>query len=147
MRDTYREYLEWARSFWALAETCSTKESPDRERVLLDVFKLQMLYTERESLRFEYLLANDPPEIVDLRSLTSINERLLKGWREIDDAGLKDSNPAYASVLRGIKELEGKTNSPALDEPFRALRQNASYRDARLAFARKVQQLDEKLRS
>jgi hypothetical protein len=82
---------------------------------------------------------------VTWRSVSRINERLLKGWSEVDEASLKVGNSTYDGVLRGIKEPEGKTDSRLLDEPFRALTQNPSYRDARKAFAITIQQLDEKL--
>jgi hypothetical protein len=145
VRNTYREYLEWARSLLTLAETCSTKEWPDRKHVLLNVFRLQILYNEREALRFEYLLGSNASDIVTRKSLSGINERLLKDWSEAEEAGLKASNSTYRDVSREIDDLEGKTDSLTLDEPFQALTRNSIYRDARLAFAKKIQQLNEKL--
>jgi hypothetical protein len=146
IRSVYREYLEWAKSLLVFAETSSTKEWPDRKHVLLNVFRLQILYNEREALRFEYLLESNTPDIVTWKSLSRVNERLIKEWTEVEETGLKESNSAYRDVLRGIEDLEGKTDSLALDQPFQALTRNASYRDARRAFAKKIQQLNEKLR-
>jgi hypothetical protein len=84
------------------------------------------------------LIRNSSAEIAACRSLSCINERLLKGWSDGDEVTLKEGNSEYLGALREISTLEGKTDSPALDEPFRALTQNASYRDARLAFARRI---------
>lgn len=145
VRAIYREYLEWAKSLLMLAEKCSIKEWPDRTIALQKVFRLQVLYNEREALRFEYLIKGDMPDIVTWKSLTRINERLIKEWTEVEEAGLRESNSTYRDVLRGIADLEGKTNSPALDEPFQALTQNSSYREARVAFANRIQKLNEQL--
>jgi hypothetical protein len=145
VRKTYREYLEWAKSLLMLAERCSTEEWPDRRLALQKVFRLQVLYNEREALRFEYLIKGDAPDIVTRKSLTGINERLIKEWTEVEEVGLRESNSTYGDVLRGISELEGKTDSPALDEPFQTLTKNSSYRDARLAFANRIQKLNEQL--
>ena len=145
VREVYREYLEGAKSLLVFAETSSTKEWPDRKDVLRNVFRLQILYNERESLRFEYLLKSNTSEVVTWKSLTRINERLLKEWTEAEEAGLYEDNLPYREVLRGIEDLEGKTDSPALNEPFQALTRNASYQDARRAFAKKTQQLNKKL--
>lgn len=106
--------------------------------MLRNVFRLQTLFNQREALRFEYLIRNSSAEIAACRSLSCINERLLKGWSDGDEVTLKEGNSEYLGALREISTLEGKTDSPALDEPFRALTQNASYRDARLAFARRI---------
>lgn len=53
VREAYREYLEWAKSLLVLAETSSVTESHDSEHTLRNVFRLQILYNEREALRFE----------------------------------------------------------------------------------------------
>jgi hypothetical protein len=145
VRDAYHEYLEWAKSLLTLAEKLSSEEWPDRTRELQNVFGLQILYNQRESLRFEYLLESTAPDIVASKSLSRINERLLKDWSESEEAGLKESNSTYRDVLQGIADLEGKTDSPALDQPFQALTRNANYRVARQTFAQKIEQLNERL--
>jgi hypothetical protein len=145
VRETYREYLEWAKSLLMLAEKCSIKEWPDRTLALQKVFRLQILYNEREALRFEYLIKGDMPDIMTRKSLTRINERLIKEWTEAEEAGLRESNSTYRDLLRGIADLEGKADSPALDEPFQTLTQNSDYRSARLAFANRIQELNEQL--
>jgi hypothetical protein len=145
VRDAYREYLEWAKSLLTLAEKWSSEEWPDRRRELQNVFGLQILYNQREALRFEYLLESTAPDIVTWKSLSRINERLTKDWSEAEETGLKENNSTYKDVLQGIVDLEGKTDSPALDQPFQALTRNANYRDARQTFAKKIQQLNEKL--
>jgi hypothetical protein len=145
VRGIYREYLEWAKSLLVLAETCSIKEWPDRKQVLQNVFRLQVLYNERESIRFEFLIGSNTPDIGTWKSLSRINERLLKEWSAVEEASLKQGNSTYRNVLRGIEDLEGKTDSPALDEPFQALTRNTSYRDARQSFAKRIKLLNEKL--
>jgi len=145
VRATYREYLERAKSLLALAEKCSIQEWPDRTLVLQNVFRLQVLYNEREALRFEYLANGDMSDILTRRSLTGINERLIKDWTEGEEAGLRESNLTYRDVVRGIADLEGKADSPALDEPFQTLTQNSTYREARLAFATRIQKLNEQI--
>jgi hypothetical protein len=145
VREAYREYLEWAKSLLTLAETCSITESPDQEPVLRNVFRLQILYNEREALRFEYFLRNCTSEVADFRSLSDISKRLLKDWNDHDEDGIKSGNSNYTTVLQGIVELEGKTDSPSLDKPFQALTQNPNYRNARLAFAKRIEELNEKL--
>ncbi len=145
VREAYREYLEWAKSLLTLAETCSITESPDQAPALRNVFKLQILYNEREALRFEYFLRNCTSEVADFRSLSDISKRLLKDWSDHDEDGIKSGNSNYTTVLQGIVELEGKTDSPSLDKPFQALTQNPNYRDARLAFAKRIEELNEKL--
>jgi hypothetical protein len=145
VRQIYREYLEWAKSLLMLAEKCSIEEWPDRRLALQKVFRLQVLYNERETMRFEYLFMGDVPDVATWKSLSKVNERLLKNWGEVEEAGLRESNSIYKDVLRGIEDLEGKVDSAALDEPFRTLTLNSTYRDARLAFANRIQKLDEQL--
>jgi hypothetical protein len=113
--------------------------------VLRNVFRLQILYNEREALRFEYFLRNCTSEVADFRSLSDISKRLLKDWNDHDEDGIKSGNSNYTTVLQGIVELEGKTDSPSLDKPFQALTQNPNYRNARLAFAKRIEELNEKL--
>jgi hypothetical protein len=141
----YREYLEWAKSLLTLAATCSFTQSPEQESELRNIFRLQILYTEREALRFEFLLKNCTSEITKCRSLSAIYERLLKDWRSLDDDGLTSGNSNYMTVLQGIAELEGKTDSQALDKPFQALTQNPQYRNARAAFAKRIEELNKSL--
>ena len=145
VREAYREYLEWAKSLLVLAETSSVTESHDSEHALRNVFRLQILYNEREALRFEYVLRNCPSEVADCRSLSDIGMRLLKDWSDNDESGIKSGNSNYKTVLLGIEELEGKTDSPSLDRPFQALTQNPNYRKARLAFAERIKKLNERL--
>jgi hypothetical protein len=145
VRESYREYLEWAKSLLTLAETCSITESPDQEPVLRNVFRLQILYIDREALRFEYFLRNCTSAVADFRSLSDISKRLLKDWSDLDEDGIKSGNSNYRAVLQGIVELEGKTDSPYLDKPFQALTQNPNYRNARSAFAKRIEELNEKL--
>ena len=106
---------------------------------------MQILYNEREALRFEYCLSNCTTEIAICRSLTDINKRLLKAWGDTDEADLVQRNSSYPGVLREIAELEGKTDTPALDQPFQMLTKNATYRDAREASARRIARLDQNL--
>jgi len=145
VRGIYREYLEWAKSLLVLAETCAIKECPDRREVLQTVFRLQLLYNERESIRFEFLIGSNTPDIGTWKSLSMINGRLLKEWSPIEEADLKQGNSTYINVLQGIEDLEKKVDSPALDEPFVALTRNTSYRDARQSFAKRIKLLNEKL--
>lgn len=145
VRQIYREYLEWAKSLLMLAEKSSIEEWPDRRLALQKVFRLQVLYNERETMRFEHLIMGDVHDVATWKSLSKINERLLKNWGEVEEAGLRERNSIYKDVLRGIENLEGKVDSAALDEPFRTLTQNSTYHDARLAFANRIQKLDEQL--
>jgi hypothetical protein len=145
VREAYREYLEWAKSLLTLAETTSISESPDQEPVLRKVFRLQILYNEREALRFEYLLRKCTSEFADFKSLSDVSKRLLKDWSDHDEDGTKLVHSNYTTVLQGIVELEGKTDSPSLDKPFQALTQNPNYRKARLAFAERIKELNESL--
>jgi hypothetical protein len=107
---------------------------------------LQILYNDREALRLEYFLTNCTSEIADFRSLSDISERLLKDWRNLDEDGIKSSNSNYTTVSQGIVQLEGKTDSPFLDKPFQALTQNPNYRNARAAFAKRIDELNDRLR-
>jgi hypothetical protein len=141
----YREYLEWAKSLLTLAATCSINQSPEQEPELRNVFRLQILYSDREALRFEYLLRNCTSEITKCRSLSDINKRLLKDWRSLDKDGIAPGNSNYVTVLQEIAELEGNTDSPALDKPFQALTQNPQYREARAAFAKRIEELKKRL--
>jgi hypothetical protein len=141
----YREYLEWAKSLLTLAATCSIKQCPEQEPELRNVFRLQLLYSDREGLRFEYLLSTCPSEISQCRSLSEISTRLLRDWRGIDEEGLTAGNSNYVPVLQGIAELERKTDSPALDKPFQALTQNPQYQKARAAFAKRIEELNNAL--
>jgi len=145
VREAYREYLEWARSLLTLAETISISESPTQEPVLRNVFRLQILYNEREALRFEHFLRKCTSEVADFRSLSDLSKRLLQDWTENDEDGVKSGNANYATVLQRIVELEGKTDSPSLDKPFQTLTQNPNYRKARLAFAQRIKELNERL--
>jgi hypothetical protein len=141
----YREYLEWAKSLLTLAATCSIKQSPEQEPELRNVFRLQILYSDREALRFEYLLRACTSEITKCKSLSDINTRLLKDWRGSDEDGITPGNSNYVTVLQGISELEGKTDTPALDKPFQALTQNPQYQKARAALAKRIEELNKAL--
>ena len=98
----YREYLESAKSLLALAATSSIKQSPEQEFELRNVFWLQILFIDREALRFDYLLRSCTSEITNCRSLSDINERLLEGWRGLDEDGIITGNSNYITVLQGI---------------------------------------------
>jgi hypothetical protein len=141
----YREYLEWVKSLLALAATSSINQSPEQEPELRNVVRLQILFIDREALRFDYLLRNCTSEITNCRSLSDINERLLEGWRSLDENGIITSNSNYITVLQGIAELEGNTDSPALDKPFQALTRNLEYRKARTEFAKRIEELNKTL--
>lgn len=145
VRGAYREYLEWAKSLLTLAETTSVSVSPTQEVVLRNVFRLQILYNEREALRFEYFFRKCSTEVAAFRSLSDLSERLIKDWSDDDEDGIKSGNSNYASVLQGIADLEGKTDSPALDKPFQTLTEDPNYRKARLAFAERTKELNERL--
>jgi hypothetical protein len=146
VQKTYREYLELAKSLLALSETCSIKEWPNRRTELSNAFKLQILYNEREALRFEYLLRNNDQELVTCRALSMIHDRLLKQWTATDETSIRESDLIYRDVLRGIQNLEGKTDSSSLNEPFQSLTRNALYQQARESFAERIKKFDEQLR-
>jgi hypothetical protein len=72
-------------------------------------------------------------------------DRLLKGWSELEEAELRESNSIYKGTARAIEALEGKVDSPAFDQPFKTLTQNSAYQEARTAFASRIRKLDEQL--
>lgn len=95
-------------------------------------------------MRFEHLFDCDTCDIVPQNSLSGISERLEKEWSEVEEQCLMTSS-SYADVLRQIEALLIKLDPTALTEPLHALERDSHYREARLALADKVRELERQL--
>lgn len=145
VREIFLKYLEATRDFTVAAERCSIRVSPGQEVALRNAFALQLLFNGRDALRFEYLVAVEAPEILSMKSLYEMSDRLRQGWKDAEEARLRESNPIYVDVSRQIEVLEGNLHSAALEEPLNAVKADLSYREARQVIAEKIQKFHKQL--
>jgi hypothetical protein len=148
IRTAFREYLDVQRQFMKTADACSRKGWPDRGAVLYHTWKCQELYIHRQELRFDHLLSQREFEEGVWHSLSSVTDRLDKGWSVNDERGALGGNPAYKVVTTEIPEMEhlrASMDRDLIDEPLRGLQRHAEYRAARQAIYEKVLELDKRL--
>jgi len=147
VREIFLKYLEATRDFTVAAERCSIRVSPGQEVALRKTFGLQLLFNGRDALRFEYLLRGDASDILNMKSLYAMSDRLRQGWKEVEEAGLRENNPIYVDVVRQIELIEGNLDSAELEEPLNAVKADFGYREARRVIAEKIQKFHKQLGS
>jgi hypothetical protein len=148
IRETFRQYIEAKREFAVVAERCLLKGWPDRKAAILSTSRLGNLVAEIEVLRFEYLMSAVPIDATMLHTFARIFDRLYKGWRDRDEAALREKNPIYRDVSRELEAAEATKAAlepTALDGPFAAAARDPEYRSAAVTLDRKHRQLEEQL--
>jgi hypothetical protein len=148
VREIFLKYIEATRDFTVATERCAVRVSPGQEIELRNAFALQLLFNGRDALRFECLVASEEaPEILSMKSLYEMSDRLRQGWKDVDEARLRESDPIYVDVSRQIEILEGTLDSAALEEALNAVKADSSYREARQVIAEKIERFQEQLMS
>jgi hypothetical protein len=145
VREIFLKYLKATRDFTVSAERCSIKVSPGQTIALQNAFRLQLLFNDRDALRFEYLLRGDALEILEMKSLYAMSDRLRQGWGGVEESDLRETNLNYVDVLRQIELLEGSLDSIALEEPLNAVKRDSDYQEARRVIAEKIQKFHKQL--
>jgi len=105
VREAFRQYLESSREFILAAEGFALKGWPDRKVALHNTFRLQLLFHDREALRFDHLTVGLGPEDVlwkSLSSMSNIFQRIDALWNDVEEDALKMANAAYADKLAEI---------------------------------------------
>jgi hypothetical protein len=92
-------------------------------------------------MRFEHLIGSDPLAIVSLKSLSDIEERINKGWSDIEEEKLSKDNSAYAENLKEIAACRAALDGPALDGPLLAVQHDLEYIAAREALRKNIVKL------
>ena len=139
------EYGKSKREFITIAELCSVKGWPDRKVAIQKAFKLQILFDQRETMRFDHLLSRQAPEIAAYKSLSEISDRLTKQWNEGDEASIVGDSCTYRDVLHEIEICQASLDSDALDGPFKAAQRDSEYLRARQILQEKLHSLNSQL--
>jgi hypothetical protein len=150
VRTAVRQYLQSMKVFLMLAERCSLKGWPDRKIAVHNTFRLQLLFHERDAIRFEHLIKGHPPEGASWQSFSSISnifKRLNEAWEDVDEVAIKMDNPAYIDILTEIERRQASMDPAALDGPLRDLQEASEYRAARQAIAETLREIDDQLAS
>ena len=106
---------------------------PDRKAAVQSTTRLGNLVADIELLRFEYLMSAVPVDATVLKSFDCIFDRLYKGWRDSDEAALRERNPTYRDVSRELEAAEATKaalDPTALAGPFAGAERDPEYRDA-----------------
>lgn len=141
-----RKYFESYRKFLKIAEQRALKISPEQKYEWQILFKLQRLLSERQTARFEHLFGSNKSDRMTMRSLSSIEERIEKGWSASEEAGLKEKVRSYCDAAREIDDLRAKLVPGMTAKGWYALNQDSQYLDARLALSERVKKLMEQMR-
>jgi hypothetical protein len=136
--DKFRESQESYLEFLRIAERRALEVSPNYKLVWQNTFRLQHLLMKQQFFRFEYLLGNGQMGTVAARSISSIEERLDKGWADTEESSLKNDLPSYREISREIDEIKSNWDPSALDEPRLVLEQDPEYREARIALSERA---------
>jgi len=148
VREAFRQYLESSREFILAAEGFALKGWPDRKVALHNTFRLQLLFHDREALRFDHLTVGLGPEDVlwkSLSSMSNIFQRIDALWNDVEEDALKMANAAYADKLAEIKEIQVSMDSAALDGPLLALQRDPEYHSAREVARQILLKLDDEM--
>ena len=143
--EVFHQYLKHHREFLTVAQRCSIKGWPDRKPAILNAWRMQFLFNESESLRFEYLMRASSSEQKSWVSISSISRRLVKDWSEVEEQALSDSNTRYKGIMKEIAGCKAALDTSAIKEPFDAARRDPEYAAALLAVQEKLRELDAQL--
>jgi hypothetical protein len=139
--ETFHKSQEAYVAFLRVAEGRALQVSPGHKLAWQNAFRSQHLLKRRQTLRFEYLYANDLFDDMTLRSLSSINERLDIGWTKAEESALKEGQPSYRDISREIEDIQSKWDPHTLDGPRPLLEKDSKYLDARQALAERARKL------
>jgi hypothetical protein len=145
VHDTYKKSVESYRQYLKIAERRAIELSPERKLAWQTVFRLQRLLNERQASRFEYLFGRGKFDGVTWKSLSSITERLDKGWSEAEEADLKENVSSYRDASREIEDLQSNWDSNVLGDSSRVVDQDLQYSAARRALAERTRKLQARL--
>jgi hypothetical protein len=138
VQDKFRESQDSYLEFLRIAERRALEVSPNYKLAWQNAFRLQHLLMKQRCFRFEYLLGNGQMDTLTATSISSLTERLDKGWTDTEEFTLKNDLPSYREISREIDEIKSKWDPSALDEPRVALEQDSEYRKARLALSERA---------
>jgi hypothetical protein len=143
--DLFQQYLTHQREFLRVAERCSIKGWPDRKPAILNAWRLQFLYNEWQSLRFEYLLRSGGFQQQAWESMSRISSRIVEDWSDVEERALSDSHRRYRAIKAEIAGCLAALDGEAIQEPFEAARRDPEYGAALLAVQDKLRALDAQL--
>lgn len=139
VQESFRKSLESYLEFLNIAEQRAVEISPDHELAWQNAFRFQRLVKRRQVLRFEYLLSNNMFDAETFKSVAGIEERVERGWGEMEETALRTIMPAYSDIAREIKAIESNADPHALDGARLLLEKDREYRIARQVLAEKAQ--------
>jgi hypothetical protein len=148
VQDVFRQYVEAVREFVVTSGRCYLKGWPDRKAAVQNTTKLGHLNCDLQLLRFEYLVGAGFLEPAMCESIEGISDRIWKGWKESDEAALKNTSQQYRDVLAQQQAgwavldkaaIEGPSEGARRDPEF--LKAAADYRDKYWALDAQLQKL------
>jgi hypothetical protein len=147
VRDLFRDYLQAVREFLEVHRRCIVKGWPDRKDAIEVMTRLEYLNCQVQAWRLDYLWERGLLEPKSYPSLSSIFDRLNKGWSESEEAALKASNEPYRVVVANSDVARTRLDPTALDGPPGDLRRDTEYLSALEDLRQKAQSLDAQLQT
>jgi hypothetical protein len=146
LRDTFRKSQASYLEFVATAEQCALRVSPDFKLAWQNVYKLQRLLKDQQSIRFEHLLKACHLDCSRFESLDAIAERLEAGWSDPEESALRVLNAKYNKISLEIADIRSKWRPHAVGESFKMLENDPEYQTARLALSNRAQEFAERVK-
>jgi hypothetical protein len=146
LRDTFRKSQASYLEFVAKAEQCALRVLPEFKLAWQNVYNLQRLLKEQQSIRFEYLLGARHLDCSRFESLDAIAERLEAGWRDEEESALRALDAKYNKISLEIADIRAKWRPYAVGESFKMLEKDSEYQTARLALSRRAQEFAERVK-
>jgi hypothetical protein len=146
LRDTFRKSQASYLEFLDLAEKCALRVSPDYKLAWQNVFKLQRLLNEHQTIRFEYLLQTRILDCSLFETLDAIAERLDAGWSDAEENAVQAWDAHYREISLEIADIRSKWKPHAVGESFKMLENDPEYRTARLALSSRAQEFAERVK-
>jgi hypothetical protein len=130
----------------ATAEQCALRVSPDFKLAWQNVYKLQRLLKEQQSIRFEYLLKVHHLDCSRFESPDAIAERLEAGWSDAEESALQVLDAKYNKISLEIADIRSKWRPYAVGESFKMLENDPEYQTARLGLSSRAQEFAERVK-
>ena len=145
LRDTFRKSQASYLEFLNVAEQCALRVSPDFKLAWQNVYQLQRLLKEQQSIRFEYLLTARHLDCSRFESLDAIAERLEAGWSDAEEMDVQACNAHYSEISLEIADIRSKWKPYAVGESFKILENDPEYQTARLALSTRAEEFAERV--
>jgi hypothetical protein len=146
LRNTFRKSQASYLEFVATAEQCALRLSPDFKLAWQNVYQLQRLLKEQQSIRFEYLLKVRHLDCSRFESLDAIVERLDAGWTDAEESALRTLDARYNKISLEIADIRSKWKPYAVGQSFKTLENDPEYQIARLALSSRAKEFAERVK-